>query len=75
MIRAIEDEYWAYQYKTHVMGYEDQTWWPLEGSGYYGSKEVAAEAARASGYLCLRLVHIERKRRFVDIPEAAEEES
>lgn len=71
----VEDEYWAYQYKTNVTGAREQMWWPQDGTGYFDSPEVAARVARRSGYPHVRLVHVERKRRFVELPPEEVEES
>lgn len=60
--RAIEEEYWAIQYKTSTLG--GVQFWPPDGEGHYSSDEVARSAFNADRFqhsVEMRVLHITRR--------------
>lgn len=58
--RAIEEEYWTYQYRTGVAG-RGRSFWPDDGNGQFVDEEDAMAAGRRSGYKEIRILHITRR--------------
>ena len=65
-IRAVEEEFWAIQYATSVLGHSEPAFWPPDGDGRYPTEAKAFEAARRNveggyGGGTARVLHVTRR--------------
>lgn len=62
--KAIEEEYWTFQYRTSVGDYRDPQFWPPDGEGKYSTEQDAEDRARGqlSDYRSgVRVLHVTRR--------------